>query len=353
MKLRERLHQFLDTLANVVEQAKPLSRFLRPISVPAPKQTGLRYTWHVETWPWPVDEIGAAVNRARAEIDPLRSRLEKIWAELAPELSRAIGKLESEGAWEAAVLQSIEKQFGGVIADMLPRFLNALDVMAAMRAIPPAGVRWGQLGNLLAALTAPGDSHHGLKDLLLRVELKLERMERAELARGGGPAVEPRRPEVPVTRPSEEAASPENRFAVAFSFPGEKRDYVKAVDECLTKSLPKESVFYDERFPGREIGHLNLDTRLQNIYYEGAELVVVFLCAETNTKQWCGVELRAVHARMKEGGCKDVMIVRFDDTKVDGFFSIDGYIDARKYGPDKAAEFILEKLEDNRAAPKA
>lgn len=39
---------------------------------------------------------------------------------------------------------------------------------------------------------------------------------------------------------------PGRRFAVACSFPGEKRAYVEAVDECLTKSLPTPL-----RCPGR------------------------------------------------------------------------------------------------------
>ncbi|MHB1769083.1 MAG: TIR domain-containing protein [Phycisphaerae bacterium] len=140
------------------------------------------------------------------------------------------------------------------------------------------------------------------------------------------------------------------RFAVAFSFPGEKRDYVKAIDECLTKSMPNESVFYDNRFKA-ELARPNLDTHLQEIY-SNAELVVVFLCADYQRKQWCGLEWRAIRSMIGKKLDAKIMLFRFDNAKVDGAFDIDGYIDAGTHPPEEAVKLILQRLGSNPQNPK-
>ncbi len=38
------------------------------------------------------------------------------------------------------------------------------------------------------------------------------------------------------------------------------------------------------------------------------------------------------------------MLIRFDDSKIEGIFSIDGYIDANKYPEVDVSKFILERL---------
>lgn len=88
-----------------------------------------------------------------------------------------------------------------------------------------------------------------------------------------------------------------------------------------------------------------MDTLLQDIYRNRSELVVVYLCEKYSEKQWCGLEWRAIRDMIKSKKDDQVMFVRFDDAIIDGIFSIDGYIDARVYGPSKVAEFILQRMQ--------
>ena len=39
-----------------------------------------------------------------------------------------------------------------------------------------------------------------------------------------------------------------------------------------------------------------------------------------------------------------VMFIRFDDALIDGVLSIDGYVDARIFGTDDVAKFIVQRL---------
>ena len=143
------------------------------------------------------------------------------------------------------------------------------------------------------------------------------------------------------------AGTTTRRFAVAFTFPGGKRAYVEAVDRALREFLRPEQIFYDNRYK-HELAKPNLDTHLQKIYHDQAELIVVFLCREYQEKEWCGIELRAVRDIIKKGQGDNVMPFRFDDADVLGLFSIDGYIDAAKNTPEQAAELIYQRLLHNR-----
>lgn len=139
------------------------------------------------------------------------------------------------------------------------------------------------------------------------------------------------------------------RFDVALSFPGEHREYVKKVADGLATQLSPERVFYDAYYIS-ELARPNLDTYLQEIYHNQSELVVVFLCAEYEQKEWCGLELRAVLDMVKEKKTARIMLVRFDDTRIQGFFSIDGYIDAKGRNPSDLADLIVQRLKLNRQA---
>lgn len=135
------------------------------------------------------------------------------------------------------------------------------------------------------------------------------------------------------------------KFRVAMSFPGEKRAYVSKVTAALTKELGKDSVFYDFDYQA-QLARPNLDTLLQGIYRDASDMVVVFLCGDYASKDWCRLEWRAVRDIIKSRGDERIMFVRFDDAHVDGVFSIDGYIDGKVHPPKKTAEFILTRLSE-------
>lgn len=136
------------------------------------------------------------------------------------------------------------------------------------------------------------------------------------------------------------------RFSVALSFPGERRDFVKSVADNLSKRIGKDQVFYDEYYRD-ELIRLNLDTYLQEIYHDQAELIVVFLCQEYEDKEWCGLELRAIRDLIKQKKDSSIMPIRFDDAEIPGFFSIDGYLNAAKLSPDEVTEHIFKRIKSN------
>jgi hypothetical protein len=134
----------------------------------------------------------------------------------------------------------------------------------------------------------------------------------------------------------------EIKFRVAMSFPGEKRAYVAEVVSALRPTLGKDAIFYDYDYQA-QLAKPNLDTTLQRIYRNQSALVVVFLCAEYAQKQFCGLEWRAIRDIIKIKDDDRVMFIRLDDAPVDGVFSIDGFIDARRFEPQEIAGFIGER----------
>lgn len=132
-------------------------------------------------------------------------------------------------------------------------------------------------------------------------------------------------------------------FMVAVSFPGERRAYVADVVNVLRKGLGEDAVFYDHTYQS-QLARPNLDLLLQDIYRNRADLLLVFLGAEYQEKLWCGLEWRAIRELIKERADSKVMFVRFDDNKVDGVFTIDGYIDARRNNPKDVARCVMERL---------
>jgi serine protease AprX len=156
-------------------------------------------------------------------------------------------------------------------------------------------------------------------------------------------------PPSPVVAPTiPETKMSGKRFSVALSFPGEKRDYVKkVVAELRQLKIPRDNIFYD-RFYTAELTVPNLDTYLQEIYDKDSELIVIFISAEYEKKEWCGLEWRAIRDIIKQRRDEDIMPLRFDDTHVPGLFSVDGYVDLRDRDPETVADLIMERLAHNR-----
>ena len=115
------------------------------------------------------------------------------------------------------------------------------------------------------------------------------------------------------------------RFSVGLSFPGEKRDYVRRVAESLAAALGRENVLYDEYLEA-ELARLDLDLYLGALYRGDTQLLVPFLCADYQRKNWCGLEWRQIRDLLfqLEGG--RIMPFRFDDTPIPGMLSIDGHV---------------------------
>jgi hypothetical protein len=138
------------------------------------------------------------------------------------------------------------------------------------------------------------------------------------------------------------------RFAVALSFPGERRGYVAEVARHLAERLGRERVLYDQ-WHEAEFARPDLDTYLQTLYHDQSALIAVFLCADYERKDWCGgVEWRAVKDLIKRREGAAIMPLRFDTTEIPGLFSTDGYVwlgDHRD--PAEVAALILQRWQLN------
>ena len=143
------------------------------------------------------------------------------------------------------------------------------------------------------------------------------------------------------------------RFKIALSFPGEHRSFVEKVAALLADRVGRYQVLYD-RYYEAEFARTDLDTYLQRLYHDESELIAVFLCADYERKQWCGLEWRAVRDLIKQRQAATVMPLRFDETEIPGLFSIDGYVWVGGRSPQEIADLILQRMESNaRHAPAA
>jgi hypothetical protein len=133
----------------------------------------------------------------------------------------------------------------------------------------------------------------------------------------------------------------DRKFKVALSFPGEKRAFVSEV--ALGLRDLNVDVFYDAFFEA-ELARPDLDVLLHRVYHDNSDLIVVFLCDEYESKEWCSLEWRAVRDLIKRRRGASIMPMRFDDAEVPGLFSIDGYIDLRGRVPQDAVNLIRERL---------
>lgn len=77
---------------------------------------------------------------------------------------------------------------------------------------------------------------------------------------------------------------------------------------------------------------------------------MVFLCSEYETKEWCGLEWRAVREIIKKKDDHSIMLMRFDNTPIPGSFSIDGHVDLTQYDPIQAARLVIDRVKAGDAA---
>lgn len=132
------------------------------------------------------------------------------------------------------------------------------------------------------------------------------------------------------------------RFQIALSFSGDNRPLVSAVATCLKTELGSPAVFYDEDYKA-QLARPNMDLLLQNIYRNQSELLVVFLSEQYASRDWCGLEWRAARDLIKTRNADQIMLIRLDDSPIEGLLSIDGYLDARGMTPDTLSKMILER----------
>ena len=141
------------------------------------------------------------------------------------------------------------------------------------------------------------------------------------------------------------------RFKIALSFPGEYRDFVEPVAARLADQVGRDRVLYDKYYEA-EFARPDLDTYLQRLYHDESELIAVFLCADYERKDWCGLEWRAIRDLIKQRQTSTVMPLRFDDTAIPWLFSIDGYVWIDSRTPQQIAEFSAGPISSSSSPPR-
>lgn len=112
----------------------------------------------------------------------------------------------------------------------------------------------------------------------------------------------------------------------------------------LERLIGPNAYFYDNNYVS-QLARPSLDTFLQEIYRNRAKLIVVFLSADYQRKNWCGIEFRAIRNIIAERENNRIMFVRTDDGAVEGVFAVDGYVDARQHNATALAEFIQQRVQ--------
>ncbi|RIZ69456.1 MAG: hypothetical protein D0528_04090 [Methylococcales bacterium] len=141
------------------------------------------------------------------------------------------------------------------------------------------------------------------------------------------------------------------RFRIAFSFAGEKREFVKATAQILAKRFGEDKILYD-KFHIAEFADADLGFILPDLYKNDTDLIVAVFCRDYEKKQWCGLEWRAVFSMIKENQSKKVLLSRFDLMDGKGLFGLAGFIDLDDERPEQFAALILQRLAINERKPK-
>ncbi len=141
------------------------------------------------------------------------------------------------------------------------------------------------------------------------------------------------------------------RFRIAFSFAGEKRDFVKEVADLLAARFTEAAILYD-KYHEAEFARNDLAIYLPNLYNRDSDLVAVIVCPAYDVKEWTGLEWLAIHNLLQQRFREEVMLCRFARANVDGLFGGAGFVELDDKTPAQAATLILERLAINEGQPK-
>jgi hypothetical protein len=141
------------------------------------------------------------------------------------------------------------------------------------------------------------------------------------------------------------------RFRVAFSFAGEKRDFVAQVAALLAARFTEAAILYD-KYHEAEFARRDLGFYLPDLYRDQSDLVVVVVCRDYQQKEWCGVEWDAIFDLLKKRKNSEVMLCRFDHAMVQGLFSTAGFVELDDKTPEEATTRVLERLALNEGKPR-
>ncbi len=141
------------------------------------------------------------------------------------------------------------------------------------------------------------------------------------------------------------------RFRIAFSFAGEKRDFVAKVAAILAARFDADKILYD-KFHKAEFARDDLVAHLTKLYRDESDLIVAVLCPDYDKKEWCGLEWKTIRGLLKQRKADEIMLTRFEGVEPEALEGLAGYIDLDSETPESAATLILERLALNEGKPK-
>ena len=141
------------------------------------------------------------------------------------------------------------------------------------------------------------------------------------------------------------------RFRIAFSFSGDKREFVAEIAGILARQFGKERLLYD-KYHEAEFARGDLAFYLLDLYHNKTDLVVVVLCNDYEKKEWCSLEWKAIYSLIKGRKADEVMLCRFDLVEGEGLYGLAGFIDLDDKTPAEVATLIAERLALNEGHPK-
>ena len=133
------------------------------------------------------------------------------------------------------------------------------------------------------------------------------------------------------------------RFKVAFSFAGEKRDFVAQVADILAAQFDTDCILYD-KYHEAEFARFDLGIRLPMLYGEQSELIVPVLCPDYDQKRWTGWEWMHIYSLLTNKDGQRVMLSRFGLATVAGLSEAAGFIELDHKTPKQFAYLILQRL---------
>lgn len=143
----------------------------------------------------------------------------------------------------------------------------------------------------------------------------------------------------------------DRRFRIAFSFAGEKRDFVKQVAELLAQRFGRDQILYD-KFHEAEFARYDLGLRLPRLYGEQSELIVPVLCPDYDRKRWTGWEWIHIYGLLTRDDGGRVMPSRFDLASADGLSPAAAFVELDEKTPGQFCDLILERLALNEGRPR-
>ncbi len=141
-------------------------------------------------------------------------------------------------------------------------------------------------------------------------------------------------------------AVPPTRFRIAFSFAGEKREFVAGVARLLAAQFGEAAILYD-KFHEAEFARYDLGIQLPRLYGEQSDLIVPVLCPAYDAKRWTGWEWVHIYGLLTKADGHRVMPSRFEYANADGLSPTAGFIELDDKTPEQFARLILERLAIN------